>query len=297
MEHLGGLIKKMPVTAFFFLAGALAIVGLPPFNGFVSEFLIYSGLIDGIKSNNVQFSSLMILSISGLAIAGGISMLTFTKSFGTIFLGSPRMQLEHAPKEVSLIMRIPLYIILSLMLFIGIFPNIVLIPVYNVIAVFSSSPTCNFFSPLSETLSVVGRVSLLMLLFVFLIYFIRKLIIAPKSITVHPTWGCGYTAPNTRMQYTGKSFSKTFAKLFSYITKEKKKYTEIESDSIFPAERTFHSNYTEFFETNIFDRLNNRIIGFMDYFTFIHNGKIQAYLLYGFFFIVGLLAATFFDLL
>src|ERR1035437_4136802 len=213
IEHLGGLIKKMPATAFFFLAGSIAIIGLPPFNGFVSEFLIYSGLIDGIKSNNIEFSSLMILSISGLAIAGGVSMLTFTKSFGTIILGSPRMELEHPAKEVSLIMRVPLFIILSLMLFIGFFPNIVLIPVYNVVAVFDSSVlTCNSFSPLSETLSIVGRVSMLMLLFIVLIYFIRKMVIAPKSITVHPTWGCGYTLPNARMQYTGKSFSKTLAK-------------------------------------------------------------------------------------
>ena len=105
MEHLGGLIKKMPATAFLFLAGALAISGLPPFNGFVSEFLIYSGLIEGIKSDNIQFSSLMILCVSGLALVGSISILTFTKSFGIIFLGSPRTEIVHEPKEVSFIMR------------------------------------------------------------------------------------------------------------------------------------------------------------------------------------------------
>ena len=105
MEHLGGLIKKMPATAFLFLAGALAISGLPPFNGFVSEFLIYSGLIEGIKSDNIQFSSLMILCVSGLALVGSSSILTFTKSFGIIFLGSPRTEIVHEPKEVSFIMR------------------------------------------------------------------------------------------------------------------------------------------------------------------------------------------------
>ena len=111
MEQLGGLIKKMPVTALLFLCGALAIGGLPPFNGFVSEFLIYSGLIEGIRfGGGAQFSSVMVLCIAALAIVGGISILTFSKTFGTVFLGSPRVVLTHQPKEVSLAMQIPLYL-------------------------------------------------------------------------------------------------------------------------------------------------------------------------------------------
>jgi NADH:ubiquinone oxidoreductase subunit 5 (subunit L)/multisubunit Na+/H+ antiporter MnhA subunit len=300
MEHLGGLIKKMPGTAFFFLAGALAICGLPPFNGFVSEFLIYSGLIEGIKSNNAQFSSLMIMCVAGLAIVGGISLLSFTKAFGTIFLGSPRTVLPHEPKEVPGIMRLPLYIIFSLMLLIGIFPNIVLIPIASVVSVFDASVSTTAaatFSPLATTLSMVGRVSLAMLLLTFLIYFIKKRIAVQSPTTYFPTWGCGYALPNTRMQYTGKSFSKMLAKLFNFITTEKKKYREIEANAIFPETRRYHSHYIEFFETHLIDKANNRLIGFFNYFTFIHNGKIQMYILYGFFFIVVLIVATFFNLL
>jgi len=300
MEHLGGLIKKMPGTAFFFLAGALAIGGLPPFNGFVSEFLIYSGLIEGIKSNNAQFSSLMIVCVAGLAITGGISLLTFTKSFGTIFLGSPRTELPLEPKEVSGIMRLPLYIIFSLMLLIGIFPNLVLIPIASVATIFDASVSTDIaiiFSPLANTLSMVGRVSLMMLLLTLLIYFIKKRIAVQSPSAYFPTWGCGYTAPNTRMQYTGKSFSKMLAKLFNFITTEKKKYREIEASAIFPETRRYHSHYTDFFETIFIDKINNRIIGFFNYFTFIHNGKVQMYILYGFFFIVALIVATFFNLL
>lgn len=298
MEHLGGLIKKMPNTAFFFLTGALAISGLPPFNGFVSEFLIYSGLIEGIKSDNVQFSSLMILCISGLAIVGSISILTFTKSFGTIFLGSARTELTYQPKEVSMVMRVPLYIIVSLMLLIGIFPNFILVPVFSVVNIFGNLTSAgDLFLPLSNTLSMVGRVSLLMFFLVLAIYFIRKRITVRRSSSVMPTWSCGYVSPNVRMQYTGKSFSKTLAKLFSFITAEKKKYHELEASIVFPEVRKYHSHYTEFFEARIIDKANNRIVGFFNYFTFIHNGKIQMYVLYGFFFIVSLILATFFNLL
>lgn len=300
MENLGGLIKKMQGTSFFFLAGALAICGLPPLNGFVSEFLIYSGLIEGIKSNNAQFSSLMILCVAGLALSGGISLLAFTKSFGMIFLGSPRTVLPGQPKEVSGLMLMPLYIIFSLMLLIGIFPKWIMIPLASVVHVFDgsvSTAAAPSFFILADTLSIVGKVSLLLLALTCLIYFIKRRIAVRQLSVIFPTWACGFTSVNTRMQYTGKSFSKSLAKLFSFITTEEKKYRELDTNVIFPEPRAYRSHYLEFFEKTFFDRINNRVIGFFNYFTFIHNGKIQMYVLYGFFFIVALIVATFFNLL
>jgi NADH:ubiquinone oxidoreductase subunit 5 (subunit L)/multisubunit Na+/H+ antiporter MnhA subunit len=297
MEHLGGLIKKMPVTAFFFLCGALAIGGLPPFNGFISEFLIYSGLMEGIKSDNVQFSSMMMLCIAGLAIVGGISMLTFTKTFGTIFLGSPRTELHHHPGEVSIVMRMPLFLILFVILVIGIFPNLVFTPALTIAISLGGTSSSVSMLAISPVMVIIGRVSLLLILLTALIYFIRTKLSASRSLVYQATWGCGYPVPNAKMQYTAKSFSKSFAKLFSFIVAEKKKYHEIGNNKIFPLSRTFMSHYEEFFEKNFIDRLNNRIFAFMNYFMFIHNGKLQMYILYGFFFIIILIAATFFNVL
>ena len=298
MEQLGGLNKSMPVTGFLFLCGALAIGAMPPFNGFVSEFLIYTGLIEGIQSSNIQFNLLMILSIATLTITGGISMLTFTKSYGTMFLGSPRKPLAHTPKEVSMIMRVPLFIILTLMLLIGIFPNVILTIVAPVIKVFDSTYTST--TPMniaSPALVMTSRASLLFIALVALIYFVRANISKKRSPAMLSTWGCGYAAPNSRMQFTGKSFTKTFAKLFSFFTSEKKKYKEIDANTIFPSTRSYQSRYSEFFETRIIDKLNNRLIGFLNYFTFIQSGQTQSYVLYGLLFIITLIAATFFNLL
>lgn len=299
MEHLGGLIKKMPVSAFSFLCGALAIGGLPPFNGFISEFLIYSGLLEGVKSDNVQFSSMMMICMASLAIVGGISILTFTKTFGTIFLGSPRVTLHHQPKEVSLIMQIPLFLILFVILVIGIFPDLVFSPALSIASDLSGTNTVfseNILS-ISPTMVTIGRVSLLLMALAAFVFFIRTKTLASKTSEYHPTWGNAYVAPNVRMQYTAKSFSKSFAKLFSYILIEKKKYTEIRSNKIFPESRTFHSNYMEFFENNFISTINKRIFAFMNSFMFINNGKTQMYVLYGFFFIIILLVATLFNLL
>lgn len=112
MEHLGGLIKTIPWTAFFFLCGSLAIGGLPPFNGFISKFLLYASLIEGINAESFQLNIIMIGCITGLALIGGISILTFTKSFSVIFLGSPRTKHKHHTKEVLSYAHLPFFIIL-----------------------------------------------------------------------------------------------------------------------------------------------------------------------------------------
>jgi hypothetical protein len=99
------------------------------------------------------------------------------------------------------------------------------------------------------------------------------------------------------MQYTGKSFSKTLAKLFASITSEQKTYSEIETNDVFPKGRSYQSNYAEFFEKNIIDKVSNQLLHFMNHFSFIHNGQVQMYILYGFIFVMLLIMATFFNVL
>ncbi len=298
MEQLGGIIKSMPFTAFFFLCGSLAICGLPPFNGFVSEFLIYSGLIEGIRLENIQFSSLMIVCISFLALVGGLSLLTFTKSFGTIFLGVPRMEIAHHPKEVSKFMLVPLFFILILMIGAGLFPGLFLVPLTKVISVFNPAfvPHTSVFG-IFAILSKVGVASLVLLVLVVGTYLVKIKLAKNRMINIAPTWGCAYTAPNSRMQYSSKSYSRTLSKLFSFLTIEKKKYKEIERQDIFPSYRSFQSYFLDFFEIRIIQKIIKRLLRFTDYFTFIHNGEIQMYILYGVFFILSVIIVTFFNIM
>ncbi|HEV2483006.1 MAG TPA: proton-conducting transporter membrane subunit [Puia sp.] len=304
MEQLGGLIRQMPVTAVLFLGGSLAISALPPFNGFVSEFLLYSGLVEGIKAGNTQLDLLMILSIAGLAMVGGLSMLTFTKSFGTVFLGVPRAAHHNVPGEVPRLMRIPLYCIMAGMLLIGLFPGVVVGALAPVVG--SLDPGFRpgagfrlavFTNTIPGALASTGRTAFILLLLIALVYYIRSRIAGKQPAAMGPTWGCGYVRPNVRMQYTGKSYTKSLAKLFSFLTAEKKRYAEITDDAIFPAPRSYQSHYSEFFETRIIDKPVNRLIGFINNFRFIHNGQTQTYVLYGLFFIVALIVANFLNLL
>jgi formate hydrogenlyase subunit 3/multisubunit Na+/H+ antiporter MnhD subunit len=299
MEHLGGLIKKMPVTTFFFLCGSLAICGLPPFNGFVSEFLLYIGLIDGLKTPSFQLNLIVIGSIAGLSLFGGMSLLTFTKSFSIIFLGSPRDKHRPVHRETLSYDHLPFLMILILMLAIGVFPSFILIPIKHIVlnVLGLSIPINDALLTIEPVLSMVGLTSLILILLIGFVYSLRYAIVRKRVVNYSSTWGCGYVAPNARMQYTGKSFSKSLAKLFSFITVEEKRYHEIEESEVFPSHRIYQSTYPEVFEKSIMNKGFKQLLTFMNRFSFIQNGQVQRYILYGFIFIMLLIVATFFNIL
>ncbi len=300
MEKLGGLIHKMPQTTAFFLIGALAIGGLPPLNGFVSEFIIYNGFLEGINTFGLVHSTLLILSLAGLAIIGGLSLLTFTKSFGVIFLGSPREPLHHDPVEVPLYMRIPQYLIIGIMFSIGLFPQFYFSSVLHLISSvipIAQLPDPSALAPTIALISEIGKYSLVFFLLLAFVFFVRNYFAKSRQVSINTTWGCGYVAPYSKMQYTGKSFSKTLGKLFSFFVIEKKNYSEITSKEIFPVSKNHSSFYLDFFENTIFHRVIKLILYNMNHFQFIQNGKIQMYVLYGIFFILLVFLGTFFQLI
>jgi formate hydrogenlyase subunit 3/multisubunit Na+/H+ antiporter MnhD subunit len=289
MELLGGLIRYMPHTALFFLIGALAIGGMPPLNGFVSKFLIYSGFVETFKHHDLALSALMIICTAVLSMAGGVSMLTFTKAFGTIFLGEPRTEYIHRPQEVAWAMRLPLYLNIAVLFLIGLFPVKVLAPLLTIIQSAGVDVNTLSLSGITGAMTWVGRASLIFIALIAILFGIRSLLFHGKKVSKEPTWGCGYVAPTPSLQYTGKSFSKSLAKLFGFITIENKKYRELGSASVFPAPRTYASIYLEFFETRIMDPLIKQFLRIFNFFSFIHNGKIQFYVLYGLLFMVILI--------
>ena len=300
MEKLGGLIRSMPQTAVLFLIGALAIGGLPPFNGFVSEFLLYNGFLKGITLTGIPVTTMMIISLAGLTFIGGISMVTFTKSFGTIFLGNPRTHLHEDPREVALIMRIPQYGIIALMLSVGLFPqfyfsvaNTIVEKLIHVTFTEKALLTRSLISSISS----IGKFSLLFIVLIIVVYIVRNYFSKKHKVSIGSTWGCGYPAPNTRMQYTGKSLSKSLGKLLGFVVMEKKKYQEIAIDEIFPHPRKHSSHYNDFFEKVFINPVVDRLIYAMNYFRFIQNGRIQMYMLYGIFFIVLIFLGTVFNLI
>jgi hypothetical protein len=137
----------------------------------------------------------------------------------------------------------------------------------------------------------------LFLILIGLTFFIRWAVTRRNEKIYSSTWGCAYAAPNSRMQYTGKSYSKSFGKLLNFVMIEKKGYTEIEKLEIFPVSRKYRSFYLDAFESKIINPLILLITRFINLFQFVQNGKIQAYVIYGIVFILTIFIGTVLSLL
>jgi len=184
---------------------------------------------------------------------------------------------------------------LAFMLFIAFFPGLFITLAGKMLST-NSFPSLHFETAgIQGYLSVMKNISLasiIFLLFVGLMFLIRWSISRKTVKSIDSTWGCAYGTPNSRMQYTGKSYSKTFGKLLNFVMIEKKGYTEIDKKEIFPSARKYHSFYLDFFETRIINPALHMITKFINLFQFIQNGRIQAYVIYGIVFILAIFIGT-----
>ena len=287
IEKLGGLIKRMPHTSFMFLIASLAICGLPPFNGFISEFLIYSGLFKGLNSSGFAFSLMLLISILSLVLIGGLALLFFTKAFGVVFLGTERHQYQSEPVEVSTKMLLPQYLITAFILIIGIFPKYFMMIMINPISQFVPSIKTNSYLFYSSQMSIMSNIGITGLIFIGIsgtIYLIKYLINTNKVVEYGPTWGCGYTAANPRMQYTASSYVKTYSNIIKPILSIQKHENEI--SDIFPSHLKYETTFYDKIEYYLIDRNLKMMKLFLHKFDFLQNGRITRYILYGLVFIL-----------
>ncbi|MBW6492486.1 MAG: hypothetical protein K0B15_14980 [Lentimicrobium sp.] len=299
MERLGGLIKSMPQTAVLFLIWAIAIGGIPPFNGFVSEFVIYSGLIEGLKSNSLPQIILFVISLAGLSTIVGLSLLTFSKAFGTIFLDTARETLPHKPKEAGYLMLIAQYLIVLVMLSVAFYPQLYLNATREILMGVSNFEylSLSAFSSHSAKISSINMYSILLIGLTSLLWLLRSQVLKQKSQQIDTTWNCGYLAPNSRMQYTGKSFSKPLVKIFNFLMIERKQFLDLEPGKNFSTKRKYLSACYDFIEIRFSNFFVNRMVYSANCFSFTQNGRIQSYDLYGIIFILAMFILTFFNIL
>jgi formate hydrogenlyase subunit 3/multisubunit Na+/H+ antiporter MnhD subunit len=296
IEKLGGLVKRMPKTSGLFLLAALSICGLPPLNGFISEFLIFSGLFSSLKSDSFAFSLLMLSAAASLVIIGGLAILCFTKAFGIVFLGNERKHYEKEPEEVSFRMLLPQYFIAAVIVSIGLFPQLFFGLLKNPVSLFVPgvlNTTNNYFAYQSDILSKVGIIALVLFAIVSLVYGVKKFFEKNKQITVSPTWGCGYVAPNPKMQYTASSFVKTYSNLIEPILSLHK--SDIEMKELFPGRKEYKSHTYDKLEFYLIDKNIKWLKKLLLKLNFLQNGRIQFYMLYGLIFILLVILISYGD--
>lgn len=218
MSRYGGMLKAMPYTGFFFLGGAIAICGLPVMNGFVSEWLVYLGLLNAGSHSSLNVG-LAVLVVPVLALIGALALLCFTTVFGLSFLGTPRVNspaggLHEAPRS----MLGGMAILLAACLWIGLLPFTVMpllakgLGAWAATAPAAGQISLAALAP-SGAISLAALALLLLLGAVGAISYFRS---PSREAATGPTWGCGYLFGTARMQYTVASYAQMIGELFSW---------------------------------------------------------------------------------
>lgn len=298
IEELGGLIKNMPYTALFFLIGSLAICGLPPFNGFISEYLIYAGMFKSLPAASLYQSILVLGVIVALSMIGGLAIFCFTKAFGIAFLGQPRSEKASMAMEVSRDMIFPQYLTLLFMLLIGFVPALFVKPVFEIISTAFNLTDISVLSvPAVDSLTQISIISGVFVLIIVALLVYRYYHLRSRPVTTGPTWGCGYTAVTPKQQYTATSFTYNYNHLAKPLLQTKKIMDDIGENELFPAPRSFKTKNDDIFRKFLIDKPVDLITRFLKRIAVMQTGLIQHYILYAFIFMLIIFLLTYLNLI
>jgi len=277
IDRMGGLARRMPITSPLFLIGSLAICGLPPLNGFVGELFLYIGAItDGV----VAPMPIAALVAPVLALVGGLAVITFVKLYGIIFLGAPRTGAAAHGHEASATMTGPMILLAAGCLVAGMSP-VLLLKVVTPAVSFYGDLTAPAVALITSQVPLVPLTIMNILLITTVLVigtlYLRRLRSLPRSQGA--TWGCGYSEPTPRMQYTGTSFSDILVNLLDAILAPKRRKPELVL-AISPVGSRFDYTVTE----TVLDRILTPIFEGVDlafsYLRRVQHGKLHIYVLY-----------------
>ncbi|MDE1839596.1 MAG: hydrogenase 4 subunit B [Thaumarchaeota archaeon] len=288
MEHLGGLIKKMPWTALLFLIGTISIVGLPPFNGFISEWLTMQALLSSYQIPSIILQISIAFASLPFALTIGVAAATFVKLFGISFLSRPRSETIAKIKEVPRSMIAGMSILAAACVLLGVLPFLGISIIASAFHI-SSQPINPFdaitlqnsfgksFANLSIPIVVIMLFSVAIAIFGFI-----KVIGGKTKKTTFSTWDCGFGNLNERMEYTGTSLSQPIRVVFKTLFRS---HTQIQREFFGDHKYILRTLKVESFTKNIFEEklylpIMSSSIFIFDKIRKIQTGKINAYLLY-----------------
>jgi hydrogenase-4 component B len=279
IDRLGGLAKRMPWTALAFLTGAVAICGLPPLNGFVSELFLYIGLF---RSAAIQGGRIWLAGALGapaLALIGAMAVACFVRVFGAVFLGAPRTGDAEGAHEPDRRMLATMAVLAIACAVIGLAP-ILAVPVLErataawvgeadlVPAALAELAPLGWLSATGALLAALAGVAALAL----------RALIRRRGSAAAVTWGCGYAAPSASMQYTSSSFAEMLVGFFGWALRPRIHEPLVRGP--FPPPTRFRSEVPD----TVLDRLVlpavDRIVWVSTRIKRLQQGSVHAYLLY-----------------
>ncbi len=298
MEKLGGLIKKMPVASVFIFIGCLSISAVPPFNGFISEYMIFRTIISSIShfvpAQNFLLVVVLMVAAAALALTGALVAFCFVKFFGISFLGMPRSSEAENAREPGKPMLAALASSSVLCLLLGIFPRyaISMIDRVNSQLITINMLKADWPITLSQKLPVQdsslsissGLIAILLVILGALLLLVVMALRKRTSVERYNTWDCGYTKLNSKMQYSATGFSKSLRIIFRGFFKPSRDLEITEGIAPYHIKKGNYTTSTvKFFEKYLYEPIVSTIINFSRKIRFnVQTGSIHAYLMYFF---------------
>lgn len=280
IDRLGGLWRRMPRTGLGFLVGAVAICGLPPLNGLISELVVYLGLFRTSAEGGGPWIA-GALAAPALALVGALAVACFVKVFGAVFLGNARTPDTECAHECGPAMWVPMAVLGAACLFIGLGAPLVARVLDVAVGAWAGTaagfpiPALNRIAPLVWVSATSAALLVAIALFGTWLTVRARARSADAEVG---TWDCGYAAPTARMQYTSSSFAGMLVSLLGWALRPTAQSPKLSGP--FPAPAVFHSHVPD----TVLDRallpsfaLTGRLLARL---RPIHHGNVHLYLLY-----------------
>jgi hydrogenase-4 component B len=226
LDRMGGLLRRMPWTGLFFLVGCISISALPPFNGFVSEWLTFQTALQVPSLESGVLRAVIPLAAAALALTGALAAACFVKVYGTAFLGQARTRRVRRSSEAGRGMLLGQALLALACLLSGIFPTLAIDAMANVTRSLTGQvlPAATakgwlWLTPISaDTASYSAPLVFVGMLLALLAWAVVNFILRPagRVVTVRSdAWDCGFGPLSARMQYTATSFSMPIRRIFA----------------------------------------------------------------------------------
>jgi formate hydrogenlyase subunit 3/multisubunit Na+/H+ antiporter MnhD subunit len=273
IELMGGIVHKAGFFVFLFLTGSVAICGIPPLNGFVSEFIIFNSFFTAARELKEYYPLMMLVSAVGLAFVGGLAVACFTKINAIMFLGTQRG--ETKPFHVSAYDYISLGVLALLCVVIGFCPVPFINAVNNVVSGIVPQGGAELLNInwlyITVIFTLFSAVALAM-------YFISKAMRKKFGFRESDAWCCGYNRLGPRMQYTASSFADQINDIARAPLGYHKKGRA--GEGIFPPSSGFESHSADLVDNRIIVPGYKKFISLMSAIRLPGNTDIRYYVAY-----------------
>ncbi len=282
IDQLGGLMKRMPWTGAAFLIGSAAIVGLPPLNGFVSEFLLFLSGFTGMAAPATGLAVPAFATIGALGLISGLAAACFAKAFGIVFLGPARSTHAETAHEVARPMRAAMLLLAAAACAgIGLAAPLVVRLIEAPVAIATGLGRARVAEQMDHAVGALWPVAALFIALVVLvpaILVLRRGGLARHGVRRAPTWGCGYLQPSARMAYTASSFAEPLTRTFAPLLGTRVRFLALRG--YFPHRSAFRTSTPDPFRERLFAPLFRAVEHTMMRLRWLQHGNIHLYVLY-----------------